>query len=188
MKKKVLLVCPGLCIVAFGVIVATMVVSIITHALMMAALFALILILFPTIFGIAYGREFVNSKGEKVKESIGTRIFDIVILDEEGIRNSKRKIPWDKVFLAKAKTYEFYGWRKVDRAWQQAVHTYKDIELACFYAGREVNGKVYADADTEIVLHMNKKTRKLLLQYAEGKSQVVDKFLNSAVDWYKYME
>lgn len=187
MKKKVLLVCPWFSIVLISVIALDLIVTIIMQSTISLTLSALILILFPAIIGVSYSRKIPNAKSDKQREWVGTKIFDIVILSEEGIRNSRRKISWDKVVLVKAKTYE-YGRHKADRAMQQVFHTMKDIELACFYAGREVNGKVYADADTEIVLHMNKKTRRLLLKYAEGRSQIVDKFLNSAVDWYKYMD
>ncbi len=104
----------------------------------------------------------------------------IVKIDKKGISNCRVKLCWGEVCGAKAIEIDAKRYKHI-------ILINKDIDIACFSLEPEEGDYYSIDRKRVVMIQMNKKTYKVLNKYARGKSEAVDRFLDS-VDWYKYRD
>ena len=104
----------------------------------------------------------------------------IVTINEKGIKNRRVSLLWEEIGAAMALEIESQKYRFSGIIW-------KAIDVACFSVDREEGTFFSVNKDRVVLIRMDKKTYKILNMYARGKSETIDRFLDS-IDWYKCVE
>ena len=108
------------------------------------------------------------------------RALSIVRIDKKGIRNCRVNLTWEEIGATKAIEIEPHRFYKT-------LFLRKGMDIACFSLEKEDGGFWGVNTKKVVMLRMSKKTYNVINQYARGKNEVVDKFLDS-IDWYKYRD
>ena len=104
----------------------------------------------------------------------------IVTINEKGIKNRRVSLLWEEIGAAMALEIESQKYHSSGIIW-------KAIDVACFSVDREEGTFFSVNKDRVVLIRMDKKTYKILNMYARGKSETIDRFLDS-IDWYKCVE
>ena len=105
-------------------------------------------------------------------------VFSVITINDVGISNRKIELEWEKIGGAKAIDID-------TRLWKFPYCFLNNIDIACFSLNPEKGNFYSINKRKVIMIQMNSKTYQNLYQYGKGKSEVIDRFLDS-VDWYKY--
>ncbi len=101
----------------------------------------------------------------------------LVSVNSRGIFTKRVGLCWEEIGGAKSVTIEA-------NIYTYSSFIYKDIDLACFSLEPEEGDYFSINRKRVVMIQMDKKTYQALNMYARGKSETVDRFLDS-VDWYK---